>query len=86
MCTDDAKKRWNQGIEVGTWPRSHQTNVQACANRCNGISGCNGFVYWNATAQSAPGHCRTYGACTQLLCEGCHEYRGSTAYRSTSSD
>lgn len=82
MCTDDVGTAWNQGIEVGQWPRSYQENTQACAQRCDAIDGCNGFVFWNATSSNY-GHCRTYAACTQLLCQGCHEYRGSTAFGRT---
>merc|ERR1712151_611287 len=75
MCTDEALTRWNQGIEVGEHPRSRQDDVQSCAERCSATADCNGFVFWSS------GHCRTYSACDELLCEGCHEYRGSPAFR-----
>jgi len=80
MCTDEAHTAWNEGIEIGTWPRSHQSSMQACAERCEATHGCNGFVFWNGTAG---GHCRTYRACSTVLCQDCHEYRGSIAARRT---
>lgn len=79
MCTDEALTRWNQSIEVGENPRSRQDDVHSCAERCGTTPGCNGFVFWPASAQTR-GLCRTYAACDELLCEGCHEYRGSHAY------
>lgn len=82
MCTDDALTAWNEGAEVGQWPRSHQNDLEACALRCDATSGCNGFVFWSESPnERMNGHCRTYVACSRLLCEGCHEYLGSKAYR-----
>merc|ERR1712039_556555 len=80
MCTDEARTAWNQGIEVGEHPRSWQDDVHSCAERCSATGGCNGFVFWPASAQTR-GYCRTYAACDELLCEGCHEYHGSQAFR-----
>merc|ERR1719270_2751282 len=80
MCTDEALTRWNQGIEVGENPRSRQDDVHSCAERCGATAGCNGFVFWPASAQTHA-QCRTYSACDELLCEGCDEYRDSQAFR-----
>lgn len=77
MCTDDALSKWSEGIEVGQWPRSHQSDLHSCAQRCEATPGCEGFVFWH---EVIPGHCRTYRACSKLLCQGCHEYIGSKAY------
>lgn len=80
MCTDHEHTPWNGGIELGpgpngSWARTSVDSLQMCAERCDGISGCRGFVYWDS------GHCRTYRSCADSLCSGCHEYRGSRAYR-----
>lgn len=80
MCTDDALTKWNEGIEVGQWPRSHQSNLQDCAQRCETTPGCAAFVYWH---EGNPGHCRTYRACSKFLYQGYHEYTGSKAYMSS---
>merc|ERR1711920_927891 len=52
MCTDEALTEWNQGIEVGEHPRSRQDDVHSCAERCSATGGCDGFVFWPASAQT----------------------------------
>eukprot|EP00930_Biecheleria_cincta_P001757 TRINITY_DN102860_c0_g1_i1.p1 TRINITY_DN102860_c0_g1~~TRINITY_DN102860_c0_g1_i1.p1 ORF type:complete len:1255 (+),score=157.77 TRINITY_DN102860_c0_g1_i1:61-3825(+) len=80
MCTDLDNSAWNEGIEVGQYPRSDGNTFEQCGARCNALDECKGFVFWFETR-----HCRTYGACEQLLCRGCSEYANSLAFKSTTS-
>jgi hypothetical protein len=75
MCTDVNETAWNGSIEVGTHPRSNQDSLQSCADQCRKTDGCHGIVYWTN------GNCRTYRACDRFLCQGCHEYLNSQAFR-----
>merc|ERR1711963_568801 len=80
MCTDsEGTTDWTK-VEVVEHPRSTDNSFQQCVSRCNALGECQGFVFW-----FLDGQCRTYRACDELICDGCHEYLNSQAFKSTTS-